>query len=141
MLIARVNKIVPKAVWSGRFEMINQFEKRLVENGTAIVKLYLHISKEEQKKRFLSRLENPHKRWKFNPGDLQTRDRWDEYRSAYRTVFRRCSTESAPWYVVPANHKWYRNVVVAQILIQALERMKLSYPSPASDYRDVVIAD
>jgi PPK2 family polyphosphate:nucleotide phosphotransferase len=128
VLIVRVKNLVPKKVWSKRYGFINAFEQGLVEAGTKIVKIYLHIDKDEQKKRLEERLADPTKQWKFNPGDLPERANWDSYMEAFEEVFERCSTEDAPWYIVPANSKWYRDVVVAQILIETLESMNLKYP-------------
>ncbi len=141
VLVARVERLTPEKVWKARYTHINQFEKLLSDAGTRVVKLYLHISPEEQEKRFRKRLENPDKHWKFNPDDLKHRARWQDYRKAFEAVFVRCSTSYAPWYIVPANHKWYRNVVVAQILIAQLEGMDLRYPDLSYDPSKVVIPE
>ena len=141
VLIARVRKLVPKRVWSARFEHINAFERLLEDEGTRVLKIYLHIGPEEQAERFEARLEDPSKRWKFNPEDLETRAHWDAYRKAFEEVFEHCSSPQAPWYIVPANRKWYRNVVVAQLLIEALDGMKLRYPQPAEALEDTTIPD
>jgi len=141
VLVVRVRNIVSKSVWEPRFEHINNFEKLLTDANTAIIKIYLHISKDEQKERFEARLERPEKNWKFNPGDLDDRNLWNDYRAAFEDVFARCSTSYAPWYVVPANRKWYRNVVIAQILINTLEAMELSYPTIDYDPSEMVIPD
>ena len=141
VLVVRVRDIAPKKAWSKRFEMINNFEELLVASGTSIVKIYLNISKDEQKERFQARLDNPDKHWKFNPGDLADRALWDDYQKAFEDVFSKCSTKDAPWYIVPANNKWYRNVVVAQAMIEALEAMKLSYPDTDFDPSTVTIPD
>ena len=141
VLVVRVRNIFPKSVWEPRFEHINNFEKLLTDANTAIVKIYLHISKDEQKERFQARLERPEKNWKFNPSDLEDRKLWEDYRTAFEDVFAKCSTSYAPWYVVPANRKWYRNVVIAQILIDTLESMELTYPTIDYDPSEIVISD
>jgi PPK2 family polyphosphate:nucleotide phosphotransferase len=131
VLVARVHQLVPEEVWSGRYDQINAFEAEQVADGITFVKVMLHISPEEQKKRLLARLDDPTKYWKYNPGDLAERARWDEYQQAYADALRRCSTDAAPWYVVPADHKWYRNWAVATLLRQALADIDPQYP-PAS---------
>ncbi len=133
VLVVRVKELVPEAVWSKRYGMINALEERLVETGTAVLKLFLNIDRGEQRERLQARLDDPAKHWKFNPGDLKERARWDAYMTAYQDALRRCSSAVAPWFVVPANRKWYRNVVVAQIVIDALERLPLAFPSPTFD--------
>ena len=129
VLITRVHGLVSDEVAEQRFAQINHFERLLHESGTAILKFFLHISKEEQRKRLEARVRNPDKRWKFNPGDLEERKRWKDYMSAYEDAISATSTERAPWYVVPADRKWYRNLVVAHIVVQALDDMKLPHPS------------
>ena len=141
ILAVRVKNLAPKKVWSKRYEAINSFEKTLNEAGTAIVKIYLNISKDEQKERFEDRLNEPDKHWKFNPGDLEDRERWDDYTKAFEDVFNNCSTKRAPWYIIPANRKWYRNVLVADIMIEAIKNMGLSYPSIDYDPSEVTIPD
>ena len=131
VLIVRVKNLVPKEVWSKRYDLINAFEKGLLAGGTKIIKIYLHIDKDEQKKRLEERLKDPEKNWKFNPGDLPERANWKAYMKAFEEVFDECSSV-APWYVVPANNKWYRDVVVAQIILETLQSMKLR--SPKADY-------
>ncbi len=131
VLVARVHQLVPEAVWTARYDQINAFEAEQVANGLTLVKVMLHISAEEQKKRLLDRLDDPTKYWKYNPGDLAERARWDEYQQAYADALSRCSTSVAPWYVVPANRKWYRNWAVATLLRQALADIDPQYP-PAS---------
>jgi PPK2 family polyphosphate:nucleotide phosphotransferase len=128
VLAVRVRRLVPEEVWRGRFEQINEFERMLASNGVTVVKLFLHISRDEQRKRLLKRLDKPSKRWKFDPTDLQDRMLWDEYTAAYRDVFARCSTEHAPWYVVPADDKGARDYLVAQIVADTLERMDPQLP-------------
>jgi PPK2 family polyphosphate:nucleotide phosphotransferase len=135
VLIARVRELVPSNVISARYEIINRFEAEIVKHGTAIVKVFLHISAEEQRDRLLARLKEPDKQWKFSGNDIPERRYWNDYRKAYAAAIRRCSTKAAPWYVVPANRKWYRNWAVAQILIETMEEMKLIYPNPHLDVR------
>jgi PPK2 family polyphosphate:nucleotide phosphotransferase len=131
VLIARVHGLVPEPVWRARYGIINSFESLLDHGGTTVVKLFLHISKDEQRKRFDTRLSEPKKRWKFRPADLTEREYWDEYQRAYADAISKTSTDSAPWYVVPANHKWYRNWVVSTILIDTLRRLDPHYPDPS----------
>jgi PPK2 family polyphosphate:nucleotide phosphotransferase len=133
VLIVRVRKLVPKSVWSARYDQINAFEKILGDNGIVIRKFYLHISREEQGKRFESRIEDPAKHWKLAAGDFEERKLWDDYMRAYEDALARCSTEQAPWYVIPANRKWFRNLAVSQILVDTLEQMDPQYPPPAVD--------
>jgi PPK2 family polyphosphate:nucleotide phosphotransferase len=128
VLVVRVHDLVPKPVWSKRYEQINDFERILSENGVTILKFFLHISKEEQKARLLERLHDPLKNWKFEVGDLEERKRWDEYTEAYEDVLEKCSTEWAPWYIVPADRKSTRNLLVARVVVETLERMKPVFP-------------
>jgi PPK2 family polyphosphate:nucleotide phosphotransferase len=139
VLVARVHSLVPKEVWKRRYDQINDFERLLAENGTLILKFFLHISPEEKKERLQDRLDDPEKRWKFRLGDLEDRKCWGDYRKAYEAVLARTSQDHAPWYVVPADKKWYRNLVVATVLVEALERLKLASPQPAEDLSGVVI--
>jgi PPK2 family polyphosphate:nucleotide phosphotransferase len=133
VLVVRVHGLVPKSVWSKRYRQINDFERTLSESGVTIVKFLLYISKEEQAKRFRERLEDKRKNWKFSPDDLKEREYWDAYIEAYDEVLDKCNNEYAPWYVIPANRKWFRNLAVAQILVETLEGMKLQYPKPVAD--------
>jgi PPK2 family polyphosphate:nucleotide phosphotransferase len=133
VLVVRVRRLVPESVWRERYEQINRFERNLTETGTTILKFYLHISREEQRERLLARLEEPDKFWKFNPGDLEDRKRWDDYTAAGEEMLARTSTEAAPWYVVPANRKHLRDVLVAETVVAALERMDPQYPPPVGD--------
>jgi polyphosphate kinase 2 (PPK2 family) len=130
---------VPEAVWRKRYAHIKDFEQMLAEEGTTILKFYLNISRDEQKKRLQERLDDPQKRWKFNPGDLKERALWDDYASAYQDAINETSTEWAPWYVIPANHNWYRNLAVASVIVQALEDLNLRYPEPAEALDKIVI--
>ncbi len=141
VLIVRVNNLVPKSVWKQRYEYINQFENLLVSNGTRILKFYLHISKDEQKRRLLARIANPEKQWKFSMGDLPVREQWDQYMEAYEALLERCNTDYAPWHIVPANHKWYRDLIVAKTIVATLEDMKPSFPPPEAGLDKVVIPD
>jgi PPK2 family polyphosphate:nucleotide phosphotransferase len=127
VLAVRVRQLAPEKVWRRRYDEINAFEQALVDDGLTLVKVMLHISRDEQGRRLVGRLEDPTKRWKFNPSDLQDRARWDDYQQAYGDVLDRCSA-AAPWYVVPADRKWYRNWAVANILLAHLEELALTYP-------------
>ena len=138
VLVVRVHGLVPEDVWRPRFDFINDFEANLAASGTRIVKLYLHISKEEQAERFQARIDDPSKQWKFRKGDLDERALWDDYMAAFEEAITRTSTDCAPWYVVPADRKWYRNWAVSRILIETLEDMDPQYP-PAEDLTGVVI--
>jgi PPK2 family polyphosphate:nucleotide phosphotransferase len=131
--IVRVHSLVPEAVWASRYDVINRFEEQLATAGTQLVKVFLHISSEEQRKRLRNRLENPRKRWKFKEADIDERARWDDYRAAYDDAIGRCSTEHAPWFVIPANRKWYRNWAVSRLLMETLREMDPRYPEPALD--------
>jgi PPK2 family polyphosphate:nucleotide phosphotransferase len=133
VIIARVDNLVPRAVWVKRYAQINDFERMLTENHVRVVKLFLHISKDEQKRRFEARLREPHKRWKWDPQDLEKRKQWDEYLRAFEAALTHCSSAHAPWYVVPADRKWFRNFVVSQILVQELEKMHLRFPAATVD--------
>ncbi len=139
VLVVRVHNLVQEAVWQKRYEQINNFEKLLTENGVTILKFYLHISPEEQKERLLARLEQPHKRWKFNPGDLKERALWGDYMQAFETAFQQCSPDNAPWHIVPANNKWYRNLIISEKIVETLENLNMAYPQPAEGLDDIVI--
>ncbi|MFM8320588.1 MAG: polyphosphate kinase 2 family protein [Chloroflexota bacterium] len=139
VLVVRVHGLVPEAAWKRRYQQINDFERLLAEEGTTILKFFLHISKDEQKERLQARLDDPDKLWKFNPGDLDERKRWPEYQAAYEDVLSKTSARHAPWYIVPANRKWYRNLVIAEALLEALHGMDLAYPQPAEDYRGLKV--
>ena len=138
-LVVRVHSLVSQSMWSRRFEHINAFERMLADEGTTILKFYLHIDKEEQKARLQARLDEAHKRWKFNVGDLKERALWDDYSRAYEDVLSKTSTEWAPWYIVPANRKWYRNLVISQVVVQTLEALDMRYPEPEDNLDEVVI--
>lgn len=141
VLVVRVKELVAAKVWRKRYGHINEFEQLLSDNGVTIVKFYLHISKEEQAERLRDRQTDPKKQWKFNPGDLDERQRWDDYARAYEEALSRCNTAVAPWYVIPANRKWYRNLVVSQILISTMEEMGLAFPEPVADIDKYVIPE
>jgi len=130
VLVPRVHHTVPRAVLAARYDAINDIERILAENGTLILKFYLHISKAEQRRRLLDRLRDPDKLWKFSEQDVAERRRWSAYIRAYEKLLSKCSTEWAPWYVIPANHKWYRNLAVAETIVRALRKLRLRYPPP-----------
>ncbi|GAA1233531.1 hypothetical protein GCM10009633_03160 [Janibacter melonis] len=133
VLVVRVHDLVPRAQWSRRYGQIATFERGLVESGTTVVKVMLHISKDEQRARLAERLARPDKHWKYNPGDIDEREHWDEYMEAYQSVLERTSTESAPWYVVPADRKWYARLAVMQLLKEHLEAMDPRWPAADFD--------
>jgi PPK2 family polyphosphate:nucleotide phosphotransferase len=139
VLIGRVRKLAPKEEIKKRYDQINAFEKTLSENGTRILKFMLHISKKEQRERLQARLDEPQSRWKFNPSDLDDRKLWDKFQAAYELMLDKCSTEWAPWYVIPADHKWARNAAIAAIVREALEEMNPQYPKPDWDPKSFVV--
>jgi PPK2 family polyphosphate:nucleotide phosphotransferase len=139
VLVVRVHELVPKSEWSKRYDQINAFERMLTETGTTIVKFFLSIDRDEQRERFQARFDDPTKRWKFSMGDLEERKRWDDYQSAFEDALSRTSTDLAPWYAIPANHKWFRDLAVATILAETLAGLKPAYPKPAGLPRDLVI--
>jgi PPK2 family polyphosphate:nucleotide phosphotransferase len=139
VLVVRVKNLTAPERWGRRFQQIADFERMLVEEGTTIRKFYLHISKNEQRQRLQERINNPEKRWKFHEGDLEERKLWDDYQEAYAEMLGRTSTDQAPWYVVPADRKWYRDLVVATILVETLESLDLHYPQPETDLSHIVV--
>jgi PPK2 family polyphosphate:nucleotide phosphotransferase len=139
VLVVRVRDLVPPDVWGRRYEHINAFEKTLADEGTTIIKFFLHISKAEQAARLQARLDTPHKQWKFSTGDLAERALWDDYMAAYEAALVQTSTPWAPWYVVPADRKWYRNLVISQALVDLLESLDMRYPEPEESLDTVVI--
>ena len=141
VLVVRVLELVPRAVWEERYDQINAFESILAANGTRIVKFYLHISRDEQRERFQKRLDNPEKHWKWSSGDLDTRARWDDFRAAYTDALARCSTDDAPWYVIPADRKWYRDLAVAEILAETARDMDPQWPEAEEDLSGIVIPE
>lgn len=136
VVTARVHGLVPEEAWSRRYGHINDFERMLAENGVTLVKLFLHVSRDEQKRRLQKRLEKPSKRWEFDPSDLRDRERWDEFTGAYRDAIARCGTEWAPWHVIPADDKPVRNLLAARIVVDALERMDPQFPDPEYDLEE-----
>jgi PPK2 family polyphosphate:nucleotide phosphotransferase len=139
VLVVRVHQLAPETIWRRRFDQINEFEKILSEEGTTILKFYLHISQDEQKKRLEQRRDDPRKRWKLSSADIKERQLWDDYQRAYEEMLSRTSTSWAPWMIVPSNHKNTRNLIVATALVQALENLKMSYPQPSEDIQHMVI--
>ena len=142
VLAVRVHNLVPEKVWSKRYEHINEFERILTDEGTTILKFFLHIDQEEQAERLLARIDDPTKQWKFSPGDLEERKLWKDYEAAFEDMVNKTSTDYAPWYVVPSNKKWYRNLVIAQIVRDVLEGFKMGYPQPAENleqYRKLLL--
>lgn len=137
VLVVRVESLVPEDVWSRRYDHINAFERMLVDEGTTVVKCFLHISPEEQLERLQSRIEVPRKNWKVKRSDFETRERWWDYRRAYEDLLSRCSTGHAPWHVVPSDRKWARNAIVSEIVCRALEEMDPAYPRSAADLDEI----
>lgn len=141
VLIVRVKNLVPEEVWRERYHVINQFENMLTLSKITVIKFFLHISKDEQKRRLESRLENPEKRWKFSSNDIKERYLWDDYQVAFEDAINNCSTKQAPWYVVPANKKWYRNLVIARTIADTMEAMNPQYPAAEEGLKNIVIPD
>ncbi|NJP31506.1 PPK2 family polyphosphate kinase [Micromonospora thermarum] len=135
VLVARVESLVPEATWQARYDEINAFERELVDAGVALVKVLLHISYAEQGRRLLERLDDPRKHWKYDPSDIDARTRWDDYQAAYAEALSRCGTDAAPWYVVPADRKWYRDWAVAHLLRETFDTLALGYPAADFDVR------
>jgi len=133
VLVVRVHNLVPKSVWSARYDQINEFEKLMSENGVTILKFFLHISKKEQLARLDARIEDPARNWKISDADFKERKLWDDYVEAYEAMLSRCSTKAAPWYIIPANKKWFRNLAVSQIILETLEQMNPKFPKPTVD--------
>ncbi|GJD53555.1 Polyphosphate:AMP/ADP phosphotransferase [Methylobacterium crusticola] len=141
VLIVRVKRLVPESVWRPRYALINDFEHLLTRSGTAVLKIFLHISRAEQKARLESRLADPEKQWKFDPADLVEREAWDDYQAAFEDALNRCSTPHAPWYVVPANRKWFRNLAVARLIADTLEAMDPRFPAPRAGLDGITVPD
>jgi PPK2 family polyphosphate:nucleotide phosphotransferase len=139
VLAVRVHKLVPRKMWKARYKQVNQFERMLDKNDVRILKFFLHISKDEQKKRLEDRLTDPTRYWKFSLNDVKERGYWSAYRRAYEDVLSNCNTDWAPWHIVPANHKWYRNVVVARAIVETLRGLRMRYPEPTVDLSKIVI--
>ena len=133
VLVVRVHDLVPKDVWSKRYEQINEFEKMLCNNGTHILKFYLHIDPEEQLARFKQRIDDPARHWKISDGDYAERPFWDDYTAAFEDALSKCSTDHAPWFVIPSNHKWFRNLAVSKIVAETLESLNMKFPAPTVD--------
>ena len=139
VLVVRVHKIVPESTWRPRYEQINNFEKMLVETGTVLLKFFLHISKEEQRERFQARIDDPTKNWKFSFDDLEKRKLWAEYTAAFEEMLSRTTTAWAPWYVIPADQKWYRNLAISRVIVSALRDLDPQYPRPDQDLSGVKV--
>jgi PPK2 family polyphosphate:nucleotide phosphotransferase len=139
VLVERVHKLVPPDVWKDRYREINEFERTLSEEGTTVLKFYLHISKDEQKKRLQDRLDDPSKRWKFSANDIPEREFWSEYMKAYEEALEKTSTHWAPWYIVPSNHNWFRDLIVSTVIVRTLEKMHMRYPQPAIDLKSIIL--
>ena len=137
VLIARVHDLVPKKVWSARYEQINDFERRLTANGTHILKFFLHISKAEQLERFKDRLDDPDRHWKISEGDYSERKYWADYESAYESALGECSTKDAPWFVIPSNHKWFRNLAISEIVAEAMQNLGIKVPESSVNIADI----
>ena len=147
VLVPRVHKLVPEGVWKPRYDRINDFEELLAENNVVLLKFFLHMSKDEQKRRFESRKDDPRKNWKISVADTRERAFWDDYQAAFQDAIGKCSTRDAPWYVIPADKKWFRNLAVSQIIVDALEELKMKYPTsqpesqPAAEVKSQAAAE
>jgi PPK2 family polyphosphate:nucleotide phosphotransferase len=133
VLVVRVHELVAEDIWKRRYHQIAEFERMLIEEGTTILKFYLHIDPETQKERLIERIDDPTKQWKFNPGDLQERKLWGKYMQAFEEMLERTSTDLAPWYAIPSNSNWYRNLMVAKIIVEQLKALDMRYPEPVAD--------
>ena len=140
VLVVRVHDLVSAARWERRYDHINAFEELLADEGTTIVKLFLHISKDEQRQRLQARLDQPHKNWKFSLGDLDERQRWDDYQVAFTAMLERTSTTYSPWYVIPADRKWFRNLLVSEIMVRTLQGLDMDWPEPQDGLDDVIVS-
>ncbi len=139
VLVVRVRKLAPQDEWKSRYERINNFEKLLCDGGLTILKFFLHISKEEQRKRLQERIDQPEKRWKFRMGDLDDRQLWDEYQAAYEDALNKCNTDHAPWHIIPADHKWYRNLAISHVLSETLAKLDPQCPPPPENIAGLVV--
>jgi len=137
VLVTRVHKLIPKTVWKKRYEQINDFERRLHDEGTHIIKFFLHISKDEQLRRFKKRIDDPARRWKISESDYSERDLWDSYQKAFEDAISKCSTEYAPWFVIPSDHKWFRNLAVSHILATTLSNIGIELPKPSVNLEEI----
>lgn len=133
VLVVRVRGLAPKEVWSKRYDHINAFERMATDEKTIILKFFLHVSKEEQRVRMQARVDDPRKQWKFRHGDLEDRARWDDFQAAFEDMLTKCNTDDAPWHIVPADHNWYRDLLVARAIVERMEKLDLGYPKPADD--------
>lgn len=140
VLVVRVHDLVPAQRWSKRYRHIREFEQLLADEGTTIIKLFLHISKDEQRQRLQDRIDQPHKNWKFSFGDLAERAHWDDYQEAFRVMLQETSTDAAPWYVIPSDRKWYRNLVISEIIVQTLRNLDMAWPPPEESIAGTVVA-
>ena len=141
VLVVRVHDLVPEQRWSQRYQQINDFERMLVENGTVVLKFFLHISRDEQKARLESRINDPTKHWKITEADIRERTYWDDYMQAYAAVLQECSTDWAPWHIIPADKKWYRNLVITECIVDTLRKLGMRYPEPTADVTQFTIED
>ncbi len=137
VLIVRVHNLVLKKVWSKRYEHINEFEQHLIANDTHILKFFLHISKEEQLQRFKKRLNDPTKRWKISEADYTEREYWEKYETAYEDALSKCSTSDAPWFIIPSDQKWFRNLAIAQIIVETMKKLDIEFPEPTVNIEDI----
>jgi polyphosphate kinase 2 (PPK2 family) len=137
VLVVRVHDLVPESVWSKRYEHINAFERLLADNGTKVLKFYLHIDRDEQLERFKKRIDNPKKNWKISSSDYSERPYWDAYTEAFEEALSKCSTDTAPWFVIPANRKWARNLLIARIVADSMEGLEMRFPEPEVDMVEI----
>ena len=137
VLVTRVHNFVSKKIWTKRYDLINDFEKNLTRSNTHILKFYLHISEDEQLRRFKQRLDDPARQWKISEADYKEREYWDEYTKAFEDALSKCNTTEAPWFVIPANHKWFRNLAISQIVVDTLESLKMEFPRPTVDIKEI----
>ena len=137
VLIVRVHNLVPKEVWSQRYEQINDFERRLIANGTHILKFFLHVSQVEELERFKQRLDDPERHWKISEADYTEREYWPAYKAAYEDALAKCGTEGAPWFVIPANHKWFRDLAISRIIVETMEKLHLTLPEPSVNIAEI----
>jgi PPK2 family polyphosphate:nucleotide phosphotransferase len=137
VLVVRVHDLVPREIWSKRYKQINDFERRLTANNTHILKFFLHISKEEQLERFKDRLDDPARRWKIAESDYSEREHWNDYQAAYEDAINKCTTDEAPWYLIPADHKWFRNLAISHIIVETMEKLDMKRPEPTVDIDEI----
>ncbi|MGD2056879.1 MAG: polyphosphate kinase 2 family protein [Gammaproteobacteria bacterium] len=137
VLVVRVHNLVPKKIWSRRYELINEFERMLYENGTHILKFYLHIDAEEQLERFKQRIDDPARHWKISNGDYAERPYWNAYTDAFEAALEKCSTRHAPWFIIPSNHKWFRNLAISRIVAETLDALGMKFPEPTVDINEI----